>query len=95
MRGQGFDERVKTLAGIQNEAGYMPHLEKITDGLYTLEEANCPLLQVAVRYRHACQCEQSLFESLVDAQVERTSCMTEGQGKCRYLIKEKLSNEES
>ncbi|MFA4133011.1 MULTISPECIES: helix-turn-helix transcriptional regulator [unclassified Brevibacillus] len=95
MRGQGFDQRVKTLASIQNEEGYMPHLEKIRDGLYTLEEANCPLLQVAIRFRQACQCELSLFESLVDAHVERTSCMTEGQVKCRYLIKEKLSNEES
>ncbi|BAH44038.1 putative transcriptional regulator [Brevibacillus brevis NBRC 100599] len=95
MRGQGFDQRVKMLASIQNEEGYMPHLEKIRDGLYLLEEANCPLLQVAIRFRQACQCELSLFESLIDAHVERTSCMTEGQVKCRYLIREKLSNVES
>ena len=86
MSGQDFDKRVKTLSRLQEEEGYMPTIEKNREGMYTFEEANCPVLQVATRYRQACKCELSMFESLLDAHVERSSCIAEGHVKCRYLI---------
>ncbi|MFS0555959.1 helix-turn-helix transcriptional regulator [Brevibacillus sp. 179-C9.3 HS] len=95
MRGQSFEQRVKSLVRLQEEEGYMPCLEKVRDGMYMFEESNCPVFQIASCYRQACQCELFMFESLLDARVERTACMAEGHGKCRYLITKYHNLEES
>ncbi|WP_312113390.1 helix-turn-helix transcriptional regulator [Brevibacillus reuszeri] len=89
IAGQDFEKRCKTLASLQDSEGYMVTLEKSSEGSYSLEQANCPVSQVAARFRQSCQCELTLFTTLLDAHVERTHCMAEGQTKCRYLITER------
>lgn len=82
-----FREQVALLADIQNENGYMAELVETGKEEYILTEYNCPIAQVANRYTHACACERELFESLLGADVNRTECMTKGDGKCVYRIK--------
>ncbi len=89
MAGQDFGQRVADLAKLQNDEGYMVTWEKRNDGTYAFEEANCPVAQVAVRYRQACSCELDLFAAVLDADVERTACIAEGNTTCRYLIAER------
>ncbi|MDK8179831.1 metalloregulator ArsR/SmtB family transcription factor [Paenibacillus sp. UMB4589-SE434] len=84
MLGRGFEERIATLAAIQDKEGYMVTLEKNLDGSYSFEEANCPVSQVALRYRQACACELALFGSLLDADVKRMQCIADGDTKCLY-----------
>ncbi|USG63342.1 transcriptional regulator [Brevibacillus ruminantium] len=86
MDGQNFDERLATLAALQNQEGFMVQFAKKHDGEYTFEEVNCPVLQVAKQYRLACDCERRLFASLLDADVERTRCIADGDEKCCYRI---------
>ncbi|MEJ8546256.1 helix-turn-helix transcriptional regulator [Brevibacillus borstelensis] len=90
MAGKEFEERLLTLAKLQDEDGYMVKVEKRKDGLYLLEEANCPISHIAVRYRQACRCELIMFAALLDAHVERTECIADGNRKCRYLVREKM-----
>lgn len=59
------------------------------NGTYRLHEYNCPIAQVANRYRQACHCEKQLFETLLDASVERTECLADGGARCTYAIKPK------
>jgi predicted ArsR family transcriptional regulator len=80
MEGKPLKERVAALADIQNANGYM------VDG-FELKEHNCPISQVANRYNVACECEQQLFEGLLQADVQRTECLANGGGKCVYKIK--------
>ncbi|MCG7318672.1 MULTISPECIES: helix-turn-helix transcriptional regulator [Brevibacillus] len=89
MSGQSFEERVATLAKFQDHEGYMVKLEKNQDGTYLFDEANCPVVEVAIRNRQACKCEVALFAALLDADVERTECIADGNVRCRYLIKER------
>ncbi|MDN9012698.1 helix-turn-helix transcriptional regulator [Brevibacillus laterosporus] len=89
MSGQNFEKRVATLAKIQDQEGYMVKLEKKQDGTYLFDEVNCPVVEVAIRNRQACQCEVALFEALLDADVQRTECIADGNVRCRYLIKER------
>ena len=56
--GKDFGERVRTLAEIQDQKGYMVKVEELPDGSYELIEYNCPIFQVANQYNHACQCAQ-------------------------------------
>jgi len=87
MEGKPLEERVAKLADIQNANGYMVEWERTDDG-FVLKEFNCPISQVANRYEEACDCEQQLFEGLLDTKVERTECLAKGGGKCTYHIKE-------
>ncbi|MCP3774975.1 transcriptional regulator [Paenibacillus sp. MZ04-78.2] len=86
FQGLDLEKRVERLARLQEQEGYMVKVEKRGDGTFVFEEANCPIYQVAVRYRQACQCELSLFQALLAVPVVRTECMAEGGRKCQYRI---------
>lgn len=86
MEHLNLEERVAELSSIQNAGGYMAEWNPEEDGSYVIREYNCPIHQVAIQYRKACQCEQSLFEELLDAKVTRNECMAEGGQCCRYAI---------
>ncbi|MBP1904434.1 putative ArsR family transcriptional regulator [Paenibacillus turicensis] len=96
MVGKSFEDKVKTLAKIQNDNGYMTKLEQQDENEYILIEHNCPISQIANQYQHACECELKLFESLLDANVERSECLAQEGNCCRYTItKEKSSKKEA
>lgn len=88
MQGKSLSERVRELAGIQNANGYMVEWREAGEGLYELNEHNCPISQVAEPYQQACACELKLFRQLLEADVERTECLAKGGGKCVYRIQE-------
>lgn len=85
-----LSERVKALARIQNENGYMVDYKQLEDGSYEFIEYNCPISQVAKEYPVACNCEQQLFNKLLEtADVERKSCIAkENTNCCVYRLKE-------
>ncbi|WP_239565698.1 helix-turn-helix transcriptional regulator [Paenibacillus sacheonensis] len=85
MEGKSLSEKVSELAAIQNDGGYMVHVETDGDSL-VLHEYNCPIAHVADRYQQACQCELALFRKLLGTDVERTECLAKGGGKCSYRI---------
>ncbi len=87
MTGKSLHDRVAELADIQNANGYMVQWEQNDQGEYTLLEYNCPIAQVANRYNEACHCELALFGKLLEADVERTECLTKGGSKCTYRIR--------
>lgn len=79
--------RVEKLSGIQNASGYMADWREEEDGSYSLVEYNCPISQIAGRYRKACECEQQMFEELLDAEVVREDCLADGGRSCLYRIR--------
>lgn len=89
MDNRTLEERVAELSAIQNDGGYMASWMPDPDerGAYRLHEYNCPVAQVANRYRQACHCELQLFERLLGAQVERTECLADGDRRCTYAIR--------
>lgn len=89
MEGKSLTDKVRTLSEIQNDNGYMTELQETEGGEYMLMEHNCPISQIANRYNHACDCELNLFESLLDADVERTECLAQQGKKCVYVIRQR------
>ncbi|ARK31930.1 Helix-turn-helix domain protein [Halalkalibacter krulwichiae] len=89
MKGS-FHERVKALARLQSEGGYMVEYRQTDDGSYEFIEYNCPIAQVAKEYPIACTCEQQLFKKLLNTEhVERQSCIAkENTSCCVYKVKE-------
>ncbi|WP_411345898.1 helix-turn-helix transcriptional regulator [Paenibacillus sp. WLX1005] len=89
MEQQSLRERVAALAEIQHSGGYMASYEEQGQDEYTIYEYNCPINRVADQHQIACQCEQELFEQLLDAQVTRTECIAKGGRCCIYQVKSK------
>jgi predicted ArsR family transcriptional regulator len=100
-----FDKRVKELAKIRDEEGYMAESKKITSknnggtnnsvnasqktGKYVLLEYNCPIIHIAEKHWEACSVETELFEKLLDAKIETTHRAAKGDLICKFLIKER------
>nr|WP_040948819.1 metalloregulator ArsR/SmtB family transcription factor [Gorillibacterium massiliense] len=83
-----LEQRVAKLTGIQNDNGYMANWDKTAEG-FTMTEINCPISQIANHYEQACRCELQLFESLLDAEVNRSECLAKGGRSCVYHIRPK------
>jgi predicted ArsR family transcriptional regulator len=80
-----FTEAVYELARARDDDGYMASVEN-TEGGLVLAEHNCPIYDVAMRFPNACQCEQELFERVLNVTIKRENSLVEGAPACRYRI---------
>ncbi len=88
-----FDERVKRLARIRDEEGYMAESRKLPSSKNIMFEYNCPIIQLAQDYWEACTTETELFQNLLDAKVHTTHRAAKGDLICRFVIERKTKNE--
>lgn len=87
LEGKSFDARVREVAAILDEDGYLTAVEQLDDGSYVLQEHNCAILGVAQLTQMPCVAEiDFLREALPDASVERVAHMLGGQHRCAYRI---------
>ncbi len=85
-----FNEKVKELARIRDEEGYIAESKKDRKrNSHTLLEYNCPIIMIAEKHWEACSIETELFEHVLDAKVEVTHRVAKGDSICKFLIKEK------
>lgn len=87
MRDLPYEERIKELARVREEEGFLAETNRLQDGTMVLIEHNCPLMTVASKYGLACTAELSLFKQLLGEGVERTHWMVNGEHVCRYIIR--------
>ncbi len=79
-------DRVRELAVIQDEAGYLAEWYVGDDGAVRLRENNCAIHHVANGHPAACDAELALFRELLGPGVERETHITEGDRCCTYRI---------
>lgn len=80
-------DKIKEIATIQDEKGYMTKFEQLDDHSFELVEYNCPIFSVASEYKIACKCETNMFKQVLGIdQIQRVSCKTEGNDHCRFLF---------
>jgi predicted ArsR family transcriptional regulator len=84
--GASLADRVRELAVIQNEQGYLAQAEITPDGTIRLVEHNCAILEVARGTIRACQAELALFGEVLDADVVRDSHIAAGDRCCSYRV---------
>lgn len=81
-------ERVRELARILDEDGYLAEVESLEPDGFLLVERNCAILSVAQRYAHPCSSEiDFLREALPDAHVRRVSHIVRGARTCAYEVR--------
>jgi predicted ArsR family transcriptional regulator len=86
-----FDKRVKELARIRDEEGYMAESKKesMSSGKHVLLEYNCPIIHIAEKHWEACSTESELFEKLLGANIETIHRAAKGDLICKFVIKER------
>lgn len=90
LAGRPFDDRVRELATILDEDGYLADATRVASGFWTVSEHNCAVLDVARRYNHACSSELAFLRAAVpDAQIERVTHIVSGAHSCTYEIRQR------
>jgi predicted ArsR family transcriptional regulator len=81
-----LDEKVKALSAKLDKDGFMVELVNEND-TYELKQFNCLLASVSEKYPESCQFELELYQDLLGADLERTTCQSKGDICCTYKIK--------
>ncbi len=90
MAGQPFPEKVKIIAAILDEDGYLADFTERDDGTFIITEHNCAVLAVALRYSHACRSEIGFLRAaLSEAEVTRIAHRVAGAHVCAYEVRPK------
>jgi predicted ArsR family transcriptional regulator len=79
-------DRVRTLAVIQDEAGYLAEAIVSDDGTLRLREHNCAIDKIARRTSAPCDAELALFRELLGENVVRESHIASGDRCCSYVV---------
>lgn len=85
---RSFAARVRELATILDEDGYLASFESVGRDRFRVTEHNCAILSVARAHPHACSSEIDFIRSVLpEATVERTTHMVAGAHACTYEIR--------
>lgn len=84
--GADLVDRVRELAVLQDEAGYLADWYVGEDGAVRLRENNCAIYHVARGTSAACDAELQLFRELLGEDVIRESHIASGDRCCTYRI---------
>lgn len=80
--------RVRKLATLREQEGYMAEWEHNRDGSYLLIENHCPICAAARECQGLCRSELSIFQAALgnDVSVTRVDHILAGARRCAYLI---------
>lgn len=90
--GAPLEDRVRELAVIQTDQGYLADTLLGTDGTIRLREHNCAIYHIAADSPTACQAELELFTEILGADVVREQHIASGDRCCTYLVTERVAD---
>ncbi len=90
-RARSLRGRLKALARIRTEEGYMADVAAEADGSYLLVENHCPICTAAASCTGLCGAELTVFRNVMgeDVEVERTDHILAGTRRCAYRVRPK------
>ena len=86
--GDPLEKRLKALARVRTEEGYMAEVRKEDDGSFLLVENHCPICAAANACQGFCSTELDLFRSVLGptVTVERVQHIIAGDLRCVYRV---------
>ena len=91
--GAPLEDRVRVLAMLQDEAGYLAEAIVGDDGSLRLREHNCAIDKIARRTKAPCDAELALFREILGPGVERETHIAAGDRCCSYVIPERTPDQ--
>ena len=92
LAGLSFEQKVKRIGELASATGHMTEVVDNGDGSFAIRHCNCPIADVAAETGHPCHREQSMYERLLGAEVERTTWLAQADAACTYVVTNKTSN---
>jgi len=85
---QSIGGKLRRLAAVRSEEGYMAEVRKHGDG-WLLVENHCPICAAATRCQGFCRNELEMFRSLLGdgVSVERVEYLLEAADRCAYTVR--------
>ena len=83
-----LEARVRELAVIQDEQGYLSSAFISPDGTIRLRQCNCAIFGIAAQSSSPCEAELALFQEVLGADVVRETHIASGDRSCTFRIAE-------
>ncbi len=83
-----LDGKVRSLVDILDAEGLMVEFEDNGDS-YSFKQFNCLLHSISGEYPEACKYELQMYQELLGSNLTRTSCQSDGESSCTYVISHK------
>ncbi|ROJ29928.1 helix-turn-helix transcriptional regulator [Morganella morganii] len=81
-----LEERIIRLIAIRTEEGYMAQWEKEPEGSWLIIENHCPICSAARMCQGFCRAELELFQTVLNANVERVEYLLTDSRRCVYRV---------
>jgi len=87
-----LEKKLKELARVRTEEGYMAEVRRENDGSFLLIENHCPICAAANACQGFCSTELDLFRSVLgrEVRVEREEHIVSGDRRCAYRVTPKV-----
>jgi DeoR family transcriptional regulator, suf operon transcriptional repressor len=85
LSGLGLDEKMNLLMELLGTEGFMARWNK-TGETISLTEYSCPYLAIGHRHPEVCAIDQAVIEQVLNASVEKTTCVLNGADRCVFVI---------
>ena len=81
--------RLRRLATVRSEEGYMAEVTAVPDGSFLLSENHCPICVAARACQGLCRSELALFRAVLGpgVEVERSEHILAGARRCAYRVR--------
>ncbi|AWC93211.1 TPA: transcriptional regulator [Morganella morganii subsp. morganii] len=81
-----LEDRIIRLVAIRTEEGYMAQWEKEPEGSWLIIENHCPICSAARMCQGFCRAELELFQTVLNASVERVEYLLTDSRRCVYRV---------
>jgi predicted ArsR family transcriptional regulator len=88
MEADTWQQRVRAIAQLRSQEGYMAEVVELRDGALLLVENHCPICTAAQTCQKLCGAEMGVFQAVLGAgvSVERVEHILQGDRRCAYRI---------
>ncbi|MGP6294042.1 helix-turn-helix transcriptional regulator [Caldiplasma sukawensis] len=76
--------KINKFLEIKREEGYKPELKSREDGIISIIEHNCPIIEISRRYAGTCEREKIMIRDLLEMDFEIIGTKVEGRPYCEF-----------
>jgi DeoR family transcriptional regulator, suf operon transcriptional repressor len=85
LAGKSIEEKLSVLIEVLGTEGFLAKWNR-TGETISLTEYSCPYLRIGQRHPEVCAIDQNVIQQLLNASVEKTTCVLNGADRCVFVI---------
>jgi DeoR family suf operon transcriptional repressor len=85
LDGKTTDQKMALLIEMLGTEGFLAHWNR-TGETISLTEYSCPYLRIGQRHPEVCAIDQTVIQQVLNANVEKTTCVLDGADRCVFVI---------